>query len=301
MNPFEWLQKRYDAVGSMLEINGSIPESDYDPQDHIWAHYLKGILVGYERRHCAFRKMKAALCEEINKPTESLKVLGKHGMYTADGYNMKCLPYHENYNMCKYHAPREIELKCSDPWKHFQQALMKQSQKQAASRGSPEQWFEAGIDMHLRIPTTRAEKMGPRYAPNLRLPTYVPKNPYGSSLGDSLGHEVEKQFRILSVCMLAKDRDEHLRDEQISQLEKPPVGAFDAQKEMLEGRGNKEKMSEVLLDLRKEKAEALAEGKHWGKRDYKSWDDVTKHPVGYTREIFERRRIVNKERHEIDP
>lgn len=299
MNPFEYLQGVYDAIGA--KFNYGAVAGDYKPEDHIWAHYMKGILIGYERRHCAFRKMKATLCEEINKPTESMKVLGKHGMYTSHGYNMKCLPYHDHYSMCKYHAPREVELKCSDPWKHFQQALMKQDQKKAALRGSPEKWFEAGIDMHLRIPTTRAEKMGPRYAPDLRLPAYVPKNPYGSSLGDTLGDEVDKRFRILSVCMLAKDQDEHMRDEQISQLNKPPVTAFDAQKEMLEGRGNKEKMGEVLLGLREEKAEALAKGEHWGKRHYKKWADVEKHPIGYTREIFERRRIANKEEHEIDP
>jgi len=296
---FGYLQKKYDKLTSVLDYGP--PSSEYVPEDHIWAHYLKGILIGYERRHCAFRKMKAMLCEEINKPTESLKVLGKHGIYTSNGYNMKCMPYHENHNMCKYHATREIELKCSDQWKLFQQALMTRDQKQAATLGSPNEWFEAGIDMFMRIPRTRAEKMGPRYAPDLRLPVYVPKNSYGSSLGDTLGDEVEKRFRILSVCMLAKDPDEHMRDEQISQLEKPPVSAFDAQNEMLEGRGNKEKMAEVLMELREEKAEAMQKGEHWGKRQYKTWKDVNEFPIGYTREIFERRRIQNKRNSEFDP
>jgi len=277
------------------------PSPDYVPEDNIWAHYLQGIMIGFQRRTCASRKQQAGLCEEINRPTESLSIVGKHKMYDNKGRNLKCLKYHDIFVQCKCHAHVEIEQRCSDPWIEFQQALVAEDQKEAAKRGTAKEWYKAGIDMFLRIPVTRDEQSGPHYLPGVLPPPYVPAKPVGESLGDTLGAEASKKFRLLSVCMLSKDNFAYLRDGNLINKKVPPVSAYDAQNKMTEGRGGKKIMKEVLMELRDEKAKALAKGEHWGKRDYKTWDDVKAHPVGYTREIFERRRLVNKEVSELDP
>lgn len=299
---FDALQVGYNAIGAKKDSIFQGPlKADYVPEDHIWAHYMKGLLVGYERRQCAPRKMQAVFCEEINQPTETPTIVGKHRMFDSKGRNTKCLKYHDSFIQCQAHATREIEFKCSDPWVQFQQSLMKESQKKASQRGTPEEWYNAGIDMYLRIPKTRSEKMGPRYAPGMVTPKYVPQKPVGESLGDTFGKEVAKQFRLLSVCLLAKDSYAHLRDEQIKMKEVLPTSSFDAQQTMLEGRGGKEKIADVLLELRKEKTEALKKGEHWGKREYKTWHDVAEFPQAYTQEIYERRRLENHEGSEFTP
>jgi len=303
---FDTLQRGYDYFGrkhanlKSIMLHDDAAPAGYDPNEHIWAHYAKGILVGHERRKSVYRKMHATWCEEINKPTESMTMKGQHKMYDHKGRNVKCLEYHDNFAQAKLHATREVEYKCSDTWALFQQSLVKQDQKEALKRGTPQEWFQAGIDMYLRTPRTRAEKIGRRYAPGMVPPPYTPKDKVGESLGDTLGDEVAKRFRILSVCMLRDDFYEHLRDEQISQQRILPISEFDAQQKMVEGRGGKEKMSEVLLELRVEKQEAIRKGEHWGTREYKTWKDVADFPQGYTREIFERRRLKSKDS-EFDP
>jgi len=297
MPPFEIFQKKYNAISQKMQGK----KINYNPQENIWAHFLKGIMIGHERRLCTPRKMHADFCEEINKPIAN-KIYGHHPMIHPKHGNMKCWPYYERFSKCRKHAATHIELRCRDQWVNFEQALLKQNQKKAAERGTPQEWYEAGIDMFLRIPKTRAEKMGPEFAPDMILPTYVPKKKEGESLGDTLGEEVNKRYRLLSVCMLRKDRHEHLRREQISQLDKPPISNFEAQEEMVEGNGGKEKMAKVLVQLKLEKEEARKKDEHWGKRKYESWKDVTDYPQGYTSEIFERRRIFDQgRRSEWDP